>query len=387
MESIGDRLRVAREDKGYSFEQVARDTHIAKRYIEAMEQDDYQVFPGEPYLFGFLRNYADYLGLPSDEILNRYRNLKIQEQPVPMDQLLDTGRDRRLRSTVIVTLVVVIVLAAVSALFLFTDVASVFSARSERSRQQAAQESATDAGTAGAQNGPARSGDIVDLGADYVLERAFFRGERFVVDINGEQVPLSLDDIGEQVRVRFPGGTVSIPQGAAGLVDLNSSGDPDIRVIVRNVMLDTSPPEAVIRIDRQVAMGTDIAAAPQEPARSELPPAGMAGVEWRERETVTIRSTFTAPSFSLSLNANRLVLVRVGIDDADTEQYVLQPGEQVELSASEHVFVSASNGAALSLRVEGTEVTLGGPGQVSSVLVGLADRNTGSPRLAAIPSY
>ena len=88
MESIGDKLKNQREQKGYSVEQIARDTNIAKRYLEALEAEDFAVFPGDPYLIGFLRNYADYLGIDPDEMVSLYRNFQIQSQPVPMDELL-----------------------------------------------------------------------------------------------------------------------------------------------------------------------------------------------------------------------------------------------------------------------------------------------------------
>ncbi|MFW6252640.1 MAG: helix-turn-helix domain-containing protein [bacterium] len=392
MESIGDRLRVAREGKGYSFEQVARDTHIAKRYIEAMEKDDYHVFPGEPYLIGFLKNYSEYLDVSSEEVLNRYRNLKLQEQPAPMDQLLDTGRSRKLRTTLIVVIAVLVLIAAASAVAMLTDVGSGVSQWFDRGASEAVPDQAdadtdTVEGNGGISNGVSDTPPALQTGSSYVLERSFFRGERFVVDLDGQEVQLSFDDIGEQVRVRYPGGTVSIPQGTAGLVDLDNSGTPDIRVIVRNVALDTTPPEAVIRIDRQVEAGSDIAANEPESPATELPPTGSAGVEWRERPAETIRSTFNEDSFSLELEALESVLIRVSLDDAETQQHVLETGERLAFTASNHAFISASNGSSISLSVEGTEVELGGPGQVSSVLVGLADRNAGSPRLAAIPSY
>ncbi|MFO7781088.1 MAG: helix-turn-helix domain-containing protein, partial [Spirochaetia bacterium] len=88
MESIGEKLRTTRSQKGYSLEQVARDTHIAKRFIEALESEDFDVFPGEPYLLGFLRTYSEFLGLDSQEMVTLYKNLKIQEQPAPIDELI-----------------------------------------------------------------------------------------------------------------------------------------------------------------------------------------------------------------------------------------------------------------------------------------------------------
>ena len=119
MESIADKLRTAREEKGYSLEQVARDTHIAKRYITAMESEDFSIFPGEPYVIGFLKNYSAYLGLNPNEVVNLYRNIKLQEQPAPMDELLDrrggSGAGR------IVLIVLVVLVLAVGGIFLFTD--------------------------------------------------------------------------------------------------------------------------------------------------------------------------------------------------------------------------------------------------------------------------
>ena len=83
MTPIGEQLRAARERKGLTLDRVADETNIAKRYIAGLEAEDFTVFPGDPYVIGFLRNYADYLGLPSDEFVNTYKNIKIQEQPMP----------------------------------------------------------------------------------------------------------------------------------------------------------------------------------------------------------------------------------------------------------------------------------------------------------------
>ena len=88
MESIGEKLRKAREQLGRSVEEIARETNITKRYIVALENEDFDAFPGEPYLVGFLRTYAETLGLSSDEVVALYKNFKIQEQPLPMDELI-----------------------------------------------------------------------------------------------------------------------------------------------------------------------------------------------------------------------------------------------------------------------------------------------------------
>jgi len=88
VDSIGKRFQEARSSLGQSLDYVARETNISRGYLENLENDNYEGFPGEPYLMGFLRNYSEYLGLDPKEILGQYRNYKLQEQPVPMDELI-----------------------------------------------------------------------------------------------------------------------------------------------------------------------------------------------------------------------------------------------------------------------------------------------------------
>ena len=58
MESYGAILKKVREDKGLELETIAREISITQEYLTALENEDSEVFPGEPYLVGFLQNYA-----------------------------------------------------------------------------------------------------------------------------------------------------------------------------------------------------------------------------------------------------------------------------------------------------------------------------------------
>jgi len=70
MESPGEKLKTARNEKGLSIDQVSHDTNITNRYIQALEDENYGVFPGEPYVIGFLKNYSAYLELDVQKILS-----------------------------------------------------------------------------------------------------------------------------------------------------------------------------------------------------------------------------------------------------------------------------------------------------------------------------
>ena len=75
MGGIGENLKNARESKGISLRKAEEDTKIRKRYLQALEEGNYDVIPGRVYAKGFLRNYANYLGLDQEEILMEYKLL------------------------------------------------------------------------------------------------------------------------------------------------------------------------------------------------------------------------------------------------------------------------------------------------------------------------
>jgi cytoskeletal protein RodZ len=72
--SLPERLYAAREVKGVDLYRAERDTKIRARYLGALERGDYKELPGAVYTKGFLRNYALYLGLDPDEILEQWRH-------------------------------------------------------------------------------------------------------------------------------------------------------------------------------------------------------------------------------------------------------------------------------------------------------------------------
>ncbi len=70
---LGNYLREAREARGVSLAQVAAETRIIQRYLAALESGEYHHLPGEVYARGFIRNYAQYLNLPAEEMIDMYR--------------------------------------------------------------------------------------------------------------------------------------------------------------------------------------------------------------------------------------------------------------------------------------------------------------------------
>ncbi len=70
MAGIGETLRSTREHRGLTMEQVARDTRISLRFLEALEAENFEELPAPVYVRGFLRSYANYLKIDPQPLLD-----------------------------------------------------------------------------------------------------------------------------------------------------------------------------------------------------------------------------------------------------------------------------------------------------------------------------
>jgi cytoskeleton protein RodZ len=72
MNELGEWLSRAREARGLTLHDAERDTRISRRYLQALESGELDVIPAPVYARGFLRSYAQYLGLDPQEAMARY---------------------------------------------------------------------------------------------------------------------------------------------------------------------------------------------------------------------------------------------------------------------------------------------------------------------------
>jgi len=79
MDELGHILREARETKGLTLEEAQEETRINSKYLAALENGEYDKLPTPVHVRGFLRNYARFLGLDSQPLLERYE-LNLSQQ-------------------------------------------------------------------------------------------------------------------------------------------------------------------------------------------------------------------------------------------------------------------------------------------------------------------
>jgi len=81
--TVGEYLRKLREERQISLEEVSRETNIRLNYLEAIENDQWNLIPSLPQARGFARLYAAYLGLSSRDVFDEVERLNQPVSEVP----------------------------------------------------------------------------------------------------------------------------------------------------------------------------------------------------------------------------------------------------------------------------------------------------------------
>lgn len=127
--NIGQKLRAAREQKGYTLDDLQQITKIQKRYLIAIEDQNFKALPGDFYVRAFVKQYADTVGLDGNELLKDYEDelpeTKTSEYSEHITQAVETRSShhrtaekmenvrRKYLPTMIIAIIVIIILVII----------------------------------------------------------------------------------------------------------------------------------------------------------------------------------------------------------------------------------------------------------------------------------
>jgi cytoskeletal protein RodZ len=372
MESIGEKLKSARERNNLTIEQVARETHVARRFLKALEDEDFEVFPGETYAMGFLRNYAEYLGLNPDELIAIYRNIQIQEQPLPMNELLDARPKRPPLRLLIIAGGIVLVLALAGFIIY-------------RAAARGADAS-----------GKPRTGTA----ADYVFSdesgtQWFSQGDGIAVPLGSKTYRVVIASVDSSLTLKVPGGTVDVGLGKERYIDLDGDSTPDLRIVWNDVDRSSSVKRVNLGLYRTTGTNAAAATAGDASAADAIPPAAPAGAATPPVRTVTFAPVTLAQAaqaglFVLDFTFKNDCLFRYSVDDGQREpDRFFQKGEQFSIDTGrKQVTIWMSNAGAARMRVQGKDFELGALGEVATRRVAWRkDASTGTNVLELTALY
>src|SRR5690625_1771112 len=95
---IGEKLREAREANGFTLEDIQEKTKIQKRYLQAIEQENYEALPGKFYARAFIKEYAQIVGLNANLLLEELNEDDIQTESDHTIQYTRAERSKRVGS-------------------------------------------------------------------------------------------------------------------------------------------------------------------------------------------------------------------------------------------------------------------------------------------------
>lgn len=348
MQDIGNVLEKTRNEKQISLEQASRETNIARRYLEALETGMYEVFPGEPYVVGFLRNYAEYLGLNQNECVTLYKQAKIQETAIPPEKLIPQ-KPFTIPRSVFVGAGVVILLIAVFFIGRIV-IAKIGTAIKDRPTQ------------------PVGQTEIIEKkeNASYILsqdvfEKRLFTGDTVMLPLGEKKYQLKVEKTAPELYLATDIGTQIIALGQSLVLDLNGDVTADIKISVEDI--DTSDESKGVLVE---ILTTGFS----EPVSAETPNIKVSD-QTTQSESAKYKILFDAGSaYPVTLNATfrSYCLFRYEQDRANRDERYYQKSEQLTVQANNGIRIWASNGNAVKMQIiaggKTIDIEVSRPGEV-----------------------
>ena len=98
---IGEALKAVRESKGLSLEALAESTRVRRAYLAAIEDMRLELLPSRPFTIGYIRAYAEALGLDPEEAAYRFKaDEPVLDEPLREPVGVDNSRDPRLSALI-----------------------------------------------------------------------------------------------------------------------------------------------------------------------------------------------------------------------------------------------------------------------------------------------
>ena len=93
MPSFGAKLKLEREKRAITLEQISTSTKIGTRMLQALEEEDFDRLPGGIFNKGFVRAYARHVGLDEDQAISDYLEASGQNVPPNPDPPSEVSRE------------------------------------------------------------------------------------------------------------------------------------------------------------------------------------------------------------------------------------------------------------------------------------------------------
>lgn len=320
MQSYGELLKQAREEKGLDYETVSYDITISVPYLKGLEEEDNSAFPGEPYMLGFLRSYSEYLGLNADAICNLFRAKKLQESPTP-EALLSHEKPKYFWPLITSSIFVVIAGVTVFLILFFVK-----------------------------KNATKNADVVLDNGSstkkyelsDTTFSNRVYKGDQFIYHAQNGDIILTVNETLGALGIQCPVGVLYTELAEEAELDIDGDAKTDLIVYVSDISYSDEKRGAEVRIIRRTGLNYAEAAITEDiPLASEVQ---------GSTKTVLFEDNRAYP-FTLNGSFRGSCIFRYKIDRRDSVESYLTSGEIVTVTANNGIRLWMSNSNAVKLTI------------------------------------
>lgn len=366
MNQLGPIFKEARVESGKSIDDAVKETKIAKKYLLAIENENFDIFPGETYLIGFIRNYSQFLGLDPDEMVLKYRDYKIQEQPAPIEQL--TAKNSTLKRFILIGITFVIIVSSVLFILLTGDRSKKVKVKEEKVPHAEVEEEKEQKGTAGLTVFEEEEiirdfvkGDVIEIPVKNAVHRISIDGIDENLEFSIEDIPFILST-DERVEIDFDrDGRKDI------LLRINRMGEGIVNLTLKKIFKTESSDLSIGLTDTETVTAGATAGPPEvviikeDELFADIPVAPKSGFH--------IVSGYEKTDIKTAIRGVSTAYVAYDIDEGEKQEILLRNGDELAFTAKDVVRIMAANARGINIQINDVSVTLGKGGETVAKVV------------------
>ena len=339
MDSYGEILKKAREEKKLDIVTAARETSISEAFIKGLESEDLGAFPGEAYMLGFMRNYAEFLNVSPECVSNLYRAKKLQESPVP--EGLIVHEKPWFFWPVIFTSSALFLVAVFVVLYIF-----VFNKKTDEMSEVVVDKNVT-----------TKKYELTDK----VFSGRLYTGDKIIYPSKNGKIVLTVNDTLSSFCLQCPVGTLYTDLAEEADLDIDGDTMSDMIVYVSDISSTDSSRGAEVRI---VKRGEGVYITTGVTDTAEIPFASELGTQKR----IVILEDNRAYPFTLNGSFRGSCEFRYKVDRHDAVEGYFASGEVVTMTANNGIRIWMSNCNTVKFSItadsKGYDLEIGKAGQV-----------------------
>ena len=122
--TIGEKLKDTRKDKNLSLDDIEKMTKIRKKYLKAIEEENYEVIPGGVYVKSFIRTYGNTLDLNGEKLAKEYESRLVEQKQLLEEKQEEEEKSsffKRHRNLIIISMILLLIFGIISFYLFFSE--------------------------------------------------------------------------------------------------------------------------------------------------------------------------------------------------------------------------------------------------------------------------